>query len=148
MNDASIEMHRVMHVHPFIESIDAIADEICIGISGMTRGIDGFDRVRQHYPSKHGWANNGSKNAKLDPIRAAIFYNPENIRKLQDRCIKHYRSSHNIGNYNNGGGGSLGIKTKNESGETIYEQDPLGYFLYIVYKRMIFLIQPRPLAIW
>jgi hypothetical protein len=148
MNDAEIEMYRVMHVHPLIESIDAIADEICIGISGMSNGIDGFDRVRQHYPSKHGWANNGSKKAKYDPIRAAIFYNPENIRKLEDRCIKHYHSSHNITNDNNVRGGPLGIKTKNESGETIYEQDPLGYFLYIVYKRMIFLPQPRPLAIW
>ncbi len=88
------------------------------------------------------------KKAKYDPIRAAIFYNAENVRKLEDRCIKHYRSSHNISNDNNGGGGPLGIKTKNESGETIYEEDPLGYFLYIVYKRMIFLPQPRPLAIW
>ncbi len=68
MNDAEIEMYRVMHVHPLIESIDAIADEICIGISGMNRGIDGFDRVRNHYPSKHVWANNGSKKAKKGQI--------------------------------------------------------------------------------
>jgi hypothetical protein len=67
-------MYRVMHVHPLIESIDAIADEICIGIAGMSDGIDGFNRVRTHYPSKHGWANNGSKKAKYNPIRAAILY--------------------------------------------------------------------------
>ena len=52
MSTANIEQERVMLVQPLIESIDAVASEILFGISGMSQGIDGFNRVRCNYPTK------------------------------------------------------------------------------------------------
>jgi hypothetical protein len=52
MSTANIEQERVKLVQPLIESIDAVACEIIFGISGMSQGIDGFNRVRCNYPTK------------------------------------------------------------------------------------------------
>ncbi len=52
MSTANVEQERVMLVQPLIESIDAVASEIIFGISGMTQGIGGFNRVRHNYPTK------------------------------------------------------------------------------------------------
>jgi hypothetical protein len=85
---------------------------------------------------ENGWVNNGRENAIHPPIRAVIFRNAENIRMLECNCTQHYRDRLFLGNKNLGGGGSLGWRTdeRDENGNRIYEDDPLGYFLCIVYK--------------
>jgi hypothetical protein len=85
---------------------------------------------------KDGWVNNGAANATHPPIRAAVFFNPENVRMLEHNCTEHYRDQLFLGNQNVGGGGPLGLRTdaRDDNGNPIYKDDPLGYFLYIVYK--------------
>jgi hypothetical protein len=106
------------------------------------------DRTKQHYPLKcttageGGWTANGSEttNRAGKPLTILdTFTNREDCRRFELHAIEAFKSRHPslaglCGNTNAGGGGTLGLKSKDEDGHTCYKPDPEGHVCYFVHK--------------
>ena len=109
-----------------------------VGITGETLGVERTKR----YPMKRGFHGTGAKRDVEnghDPIVAARTMNSITCRRLECAFLKVLSEFVPILNTNNGGGGPLGIKrrgagAKDHQGKQVYDSDPLGYRVYVVYK--------------
>ena len=92
-------------------------------------------RQREHYPLKNGWHGTGAMGDEYEPIILTTHKNRVTTKLLEDKLISQAKmAGWPVGNENAGGGGVLGLKTKNSEGDTVYVCNPHGYNVYCVFK--------------